>query len=349
MSDKPNFETSMLSLRLANLEKIIERIFEMPDTSNSRVLLKKKVEQFEEMIVFYPDTASDLAEAARSIVVSMWYRFYTKEVTSSQATLSNDSANSSLVTNISETFGDVENSSKSGSKEAHASSDEVEQNSKANGTSSSTRSTASSGSHSFSSICTASSSIKDQPNVSFDLQKCKLRFNFENTFARLNDIKSGADVDSIKNLLRECARARKELALYPNDTRLHFVIFNMAFNKLPLTLREQFLSIYGSISNGINIQNLVTLLEAEIVAEHKKKVSLYNNMLYRKAKERMRSYESSDQVPSAQLNNVSEQMFCKYCKSHDHVRNDCLKIKELLCFKCFQSGHTKRDCIFRTE
>lgn len=281
MSD---IETSEVLFRLANLEKIIDRVFEIPHSSSTRVILEKKVTEFEETIASYPDSASDLADKARSKVISMWMRLYSKGDNSSQ--------------------------------EAPVSSDKVEQSSKAN------------------EICP--SPHVSTPSESLLRSTSKLRNSFESSFARLNTIESGADVDGIKNLLRETARARRMLARFPKDSRLQFDIFNMAFSKLSMMMRDQYLSIYGSIPNGINLQNLIALLEAEIVAQNNKKVFLVNSMLYLESKKTMRQGES-----------IMGQVFCIYCKSREHVRDACPHIKNLICFSCYRSGHTKRDCYYR--
>lgn len=271
MSD---IETSEVLFRLDNLEKIIDRVFEIPHSSSTRVILEKKVTEFEETIASYPDSASDLADKARSKVISMWMRLYS------------------------------------------VSSNEVEQSSKAN------------------EICP--SPHVSTPSESLLRSTSKLRNSFESSLARLNTIESGADVDGIKNLLRETARARRMLARFPKDSRLQFDIFNMAFSKLSMMMRDQYLSIYGSIPNGINLQNLTALLEAEIVAQNNKKVFLVNSMFYLESKKTMRQGES-----------IMGQVFCIYCKSREHVRDACPHIKNLICFSCYRSGHTKRDCYYR--
>lgn len=347
MSGNGHISTKELSLRLANLEQIIERMFELP--GNNLHLLEKKVLQFENMIAIYPESAKDLVEVAQSKVISMWQRIYTNEVYSSKLTPAKDSGHESSQTDSSNhstvkpSAGEVNNIS-TGSKDA---SDKIELKLNADCQTSALLPTPP-GPRLYPTDLSTNSSFDTitKPKVLFDLKKCELRFTFERTFAQMSPIDSGADVVAIKKLLRESAKAHSALLEYPQDCRLHFDIFNMAFSKLPLKLREQFFSIYGSTQNGINLANLVSLLQAEIVAQHSKTVWLVNKVHSGKTgksvQPRRRSLGLMVPVPTPRQVNLFN--YCKYCKTHGHVRDACLHVKELLCFRCYQNGHTQRDC-----
>lgn len=341
MDDSGSISAKELSLRLANLEKIIERMFELP--GDSHFMLEKKILQFENMIAHYPQLAKDLVETAQNKVISMWKRFYTNKSHSSQVTLTKDSGNCSETgsSNHSIKPSAIEvNNSAGGSKEAP---NKIELKINAVCQTSALLPTPP-GPRLYPTDLSSNSDLPaiNQPKVRFDLKKCELRFSFEKVFAQMSPIDSGADVVSIKKLLRETARAHSALLEYPSDNRLHFDIFNMAFSKLPLKLREQFFSIYGSSQNGINLANLVALLQAEIVAQHSKTVWLINKVQFGSSnsmKSRLRS--SLDPAP---FSKVEFSNYCKYCKSFGHVRDACHHLKELLCFRCYQNGHTQRDC-----
>lgn len=331
-------KTSEISLRLANIEKIINLFFEMSNSSTN-ILIEKKLAQFEDVIALYPDSAKNLADEARDKVVSMWYRFY-NSASSSQKSLSEseDSGKDSMLekgSNSSEE-GKENGGSKSDLKNDSISSNKIEPIPKNDET------------LSFFNFSTLPKR-RLLPNArtvyaedTFDW-RFELRQFFEKSFAGLKVVESGVDVEGIKELLRVTARAKYELSRYPKDTHLHFNIFNMAFSKLSLNFREHFLSMYGFLPNGINLENLVALLEAEIVAQHTKKVNLMKTIQHLNMKRAERPSNLFSCMPVALRQGYSIP-FCKYCKCTDHDREHCPNIKKLLCFRCYDTGHTKPWC-----
>lgn len=320
-----------LSNRLSNLEKIIDLMLKLPDSKFYCTILEKKISQFEEMISHYPESANDIAENQRVKVISMWFRYCTKLASSSNETSPANSDDEKVTASVkSESIYAEEDSPKSDSKNLISSEkdDTTSENNKMGSCESL--------------VPVAASSLDDiQPKKSFDLEKCKLRYSLEQSFAQLNAIESDANVEDIKKLICQLAYTKTELTRYQNDSRLHFAIFKVAFDKLSLVLREQFLTVYGSHDGGINITNLISLLEAEIAAQHSKKVNLNNMPNFKPKKTLEPNFLSSVSVP---FRRSFSSTFCKYCKSTDHVRDQCPNIKKLLCFKCYQTGHTKPWC-----
>ena len=171
-----------------------------------------------------------------------------------------------------------------------------------------------------------------------DFRKQAFRTSMESSLAELADIQSGADVDAVKHLLTECAKAQRQLSVFGSDSRLPFEVFTMAFRKLPSKMREQFLTIYGVRQNGINLKNLIAFLQAEIVAQHSKTVWLLS-MLAAKSKE-PNNFSLSPSIsfgtpssakkmsaigPVAPKWNSSgnSAVYCKYCKSQGHTPAGC--------------------------
>lgn len=323
--------SKLLLQRLTNIEKIVNYMLEMPNFDKFHPLIEKKVLQFEEMIAQFPESDEHLAEDARAKLISMYSRLY------------NVSGHSSPVTSPSEDSVDCSNivvpsichssdSLNSETKEVPVTSDKPKSAANGNG-SSALLPTPREPPLLFSLNHASSTSAK--PQACFDSTKCKLRQEIEASIARLSAVESGADVESVKALLAETARTRIQLAKYPRDSRLQSTIFNLAFSKLPLKMRDQFLSIYGSLLGGISLSNLVSFLQAEIVAQNAKTVNLVNKIIYSKAMGQ--NFNHQKQVDGGLIR-------CKYCKSRGHVRDDCAFLKGLLCFKCYKSGHIKRDC-----
>ena len=220
------------------------------------------------------------------------------------------------------------------------------------------------------------------------IQQQQLRAELENTFNKLPDLQSGADLAVVKQLLAEVARAQKKIAdhfiqtsdnstnsfnVSSSSQQILFDVFNFAFRKLPFKMREQFLAIYGIHLFGINLKNLIAFLQAEIVSQHSKTVWLLklltnnnndnnssDNNNYNKKKQQFSDIivhlESSNSSNHLKLkensninnnennNNNSAVLYCNYCKTVGHLAANCCSIRELLCFQCYQYGHTKRVC-----
>ncbi len=317
---------------MKSIEKIVNHMLSMSAFSKLRVLIEKKCEEYEELISLLPDSDEHLAEAARAKVVSMYSRLYNTSPNSSEVTHSSDvsSDNSIVVPGIKHFC----NLSSSGAKEIHIPSDKPKSTANESEFSLALLPTPTEPPLSSASNSTERSS-SSQSKGRFDLEKCKLRYEIEASFARLSPIESGSDVEAVKTLLVETAKARTKLASYQKDDRLHSIIFNLAFKKLQLKMRDQFLAIYGPHLGGISLCNLVNFLQAEIVAQNAKTVNLVNKILYSKDKGQRSTFQKS-------MNEVL--IRCKYCKSRGHVRDDCPCVKGLLCFKCYRTGHTKPTC-----
>lgn len=50
------------------------------------------------------------------------------------------------------------------------------------------------------------------------------------------------------------------------------------------------------------------------------------------------------QLPPDQSSSGPVGLICRYCKEPGHYKADCPKIKELMCYRCFDQGHTQKTC-----
>jgi len=153
-----------------------------------------------------------------------------------------------------------------------------------------------------------------------EADKIQLRDSVGEALSPLANIESGTNVEAVKALLIECARAKRQLYRFPADSRLQFDVFNLIFTKLSKEMRDEFLTTFGVQKNGICLQNLVDYLEAEIVAENKRMMWL--------------------QTKGGNF----RQATCHYCKSNGHTYDNCPFIAHLVCFRCFGRGHTRKAC-----
>lgn len=318
-----------ISRRLSNAEEIINLLFKLP-SPNTTLILEKKINQFEELIALYSDQpyAKDLVDEARAKVVSMWLRIYNSASLPQKA-----SSESEGFCHMISNFKDKKENSGSKSdlkSEGFTPSNKIEQTLKTDETCS------------FKNLLTLPKQSLIPNAHSFGNWRSQLVHSFKSSLVDLEVIES-ANVEAIKDLLRKIARVKSELARYPKDTQLRFNIFNIAFNKLSLTMREQFLSIYGPVPNGINLDNLIAFLQIEIVQQHTKMISLMKSKNHFYLKTTTQPNDSFSSMAPCPENSFQ---FCKYCKSHDHSRDACPNAEKVLCFRCFENGHSKRNCPF---
>ncbi|KAH9402693.1 hypothetical protein TYRP_015442 [Tyrophagus putrescentiae] len=190
------------------------------------------------------------------------------------------------------------------------------------------------------------SSSSSDVGKSRDVRRQELLTSLETAFNSLAEVESGvADLAPTKLLLKTVVQARMCLETFDpsgRDVKLTFEVFNLALHKLSPGLRAQFLSIYcpsspHCLTPGASLQSMVSFLQAEIVTQHAKSVWLITR----------NREENGDGIPLTPVDPLTTTPYCRYCKTTGHLYEHCLNVRQLLCFQCYEEGHTKRNCPYR--
>ena len=123
----------------------------------------------------------------------------------------------------------------------------------------------------------------------------------------------------MKRLLVLVAKAQRAIWPFWYDAKLHSFICSSVLVKLPTKLRGQFISLFGHNAACWSVRDLRRFLQ-DLIVEH---------------------YQLVDR----EITKNNDQ-WCQYCKRAGHLKANCYKRQSLLCYACFQYGHSSKRCIF---
>lgn len=172
--------------------------------------------------------------------------------------------------------------------------------------------------------------------------KNSIRAQLKAAFEELTDIGhegsvigSAAYIDGMQKLLAAVAKSIKAIIPYVSDDQLLMEVSLMAIQKMPTEKKEEFNNRYDRHS----LFNLMRFLRKEIVMYYEK----FNNSHH--------IFDTSsvvtsflDQDESTTDSDAQQQSYCVYCRHDGHRVHECPIKRGMLCFKCYEFGHTLKCC-----